>query len=483
MMTPLPKNAALKISAESWFWVFVVFLFASARLFEEGLSLDPAIYSLMARNFAEIGGWTVGGGKYFFPDFPDHPYLFMWIQGFFFRGFGASDFTARLPSLIFGCGTLFFFHSFLSRNFGAFRANLFSFLTVVSAPFVGRFATPYLEPTYFFFFVASLDLFDRGLAKVHFWWLLGAALLFVAAFFTKGIALLPGLALIFYWGTIEKKAFQPLLLWGGLTVICGLAAIAIQTVFAEFPFWDRYFYLAFFKRATQSRHFFADQINFLILIARLHPFHVVLALIGVGAAAKRTDERSFFFFGLVGLLLFGVANGVLGKLFHHYTYPAIAFVNIMAVTGVTRLLAWQGTLWRAEPHAIRRWALKLAIFYQVLWNLFPFSMRRKPYADFFQFRPKIAAMKAMGLAELQGHSLSDADWLYPALSLWYWKIDTRHIDSLTEFKNGALLTAREVNFEANPKVKLCASSEHYKLWTTETLANACLEAHAPKWGE
>lgn len=472
-----------KWNATSFFWVAIAFLFGAARLFEEGLSLDPAVYSTMARNFAEKGGWDLGVGKYFFPNYPDHPYLFAWIQGFYFRFFGATDFTARVPSLLMGMGTIFFLHQFLRRNFGDLLANLICFLTMVSPPIVGRFATPYLEPTYFFFFLASLDIFDRGIAKNEFGWMLLSALLFVAAFFTKGIALLPGLAFICYWGYVQKRALQAVLLWGGLTVICGVGAMAIQTIFSEYPFWENYFALAFGKRARQSNHFFVDQFNFMVLVARLHPLHVLLALAGLGGAVSRRESRPLFLAGLAGFLLFAVANGMLARTYHHYTYPSLYFVNWMAGVGAVWLLERKDGLARLDPDRLKKWALRLGIAYQILWNVLPFPMRRKPIPDFFQLRPKVAAMKAVGLEELQGHALTDIEWMYPTMSLWYWRTDTRHLDTVAQFQSGALLTPKEVSFPEGAKAKLCATGENYRLWTSENLHKVCLEAHPTKWGQ
>ncbi len=474
-------------TAQGWFWAFAAFLFASARLFEQGLSLDPAIYSTMARNFAESGGWRIGVGKYFFQDFPDHPYLFAWLQGLFFRAFGASDFTARVPSLVMGCLTLYFFHQFLYRNFGEKRANLFCLLTVLSPPFVGRFATPYLEISYFFFFVVSLDYLDRSLQSGRISQLLVSALLFVGAFFTKGIALLPALALLGYWSCFgvdpKSRSVKWFLFWLLVTVITGTALIGVQTHFSEFPFWREYFYRAFFKRATQSHNLLEGEISFFLLIFKLHPLHSFLALAGFGWGLKKRDERSLLTFGSAGLILFGAANGVLGKGYHHYTYPTFPFVNFLAVVGLSQWAVAQ----RWRPETVRQWALRLGLFYQLLWNLLPIPLRRKPYVDFFQFRPKIAAMKNSGLKELQGLNLSDTDWLYPAVSLWYWQADTRLIESVKLLEKGALLTeVTKTSDELRSSLRqqgftLCDSADHYLLWTVEEYRIPCLQAHRKVW--
>jgi len=457
------------------FWTFVIFLVASPRLMEDGISLDPAIYSTMARNFAENGGWRIGAGKYFFPDFPDHPYLFPWIQGLFFRVFGASDYTSRLPNLIFGSFTVFFLFRFVFRNFGEKVANFFALATMVTSPFVGRFATAYLEVTYFFFFAASLDYFDLALgarAEKTFWrYVAISAAWFTAAFFTKGIALLPGLALLFWWGWLSEterpRVLKTLGSWTAVTVaMCG-ACIGLQSANGAYPFWSGYFQRALFTRATQSKSLWRGEALFLWLIFRLHAIHVLLALF-----ARPSQNRRLFWFALGGFLLFALSNGVLGMQYHHYTYPALPFVNLLTAMGLLKLGADE----KLTLEISRKVAFRAAIAFQIFWNLAPIPMRKKPFVEFIRFRTPMLAMKQAGLTELQGLDLTETDWLYPAMSLWYWKLDTKILTAppvpgvvVVQRGDGGLVPSL-------PGFRACALGPRYELWVSERWWDICFRS-------
>ncbi len=458
------------------YWTFVVFLVASPRLFEEGISLDPAIYSTMAHHFAEHGGWRISAGKYFFPDFTDHPYLFEWILGGFFRLFGASDYTSRLPNLLFGSFSVFFLFRFVARNFGVKVAHYFSFVTMLTAPFVGRFATAYLEITYFFFFVASLDYFDLSLkakqANVFWRSVAVSAALFVAAFFTKGIALLPGLALLYWWGAISgterATARKALGLWTVLMVAIAGIGIAVQSANSPFPFWSGYFQRALFTRAAQSKSLWRGEFLFLLLIFKLHFAHVL-----VGLAALPSQNRRLFWFAIGGVVLFAVANGVLGMQYHHYTYSVLPFVNLLTVMGLLRL----GFDRILTAEVARKWAFRFGIAFQVFWNLAPIPMRKKPFPDFFQFRPQMASLKHAGLTELQGVELTDTDWLYPAMSLWYWKFDTK-LTTAAAVEPGAVVVQRNAEGKVSQLkgFRPCATAPRYELWVSAEWWDACFRA-------
>ncbi len=471
-MRPLVKD---ETNRAALFWTMVTFLIASPRLFEEGISLDPAIYSTLARNFAEQGGWRVGAGKYFFPDFTDHPYLFPWIQGFFFRLFGASDFTSRIPNLLMGSFTIFFLYRFLARNFGTKVATWFSVATMLTAPIVGRFATAYLEVTYFFFFAGSLDQFDVALKRLSWRPLLASAALFTAAFLTKGIALLPGLALLFWWGILsgEKRStvVKTMGLWTGLTAVIGGAFLALQTSQSAYPFWSEYFHRAFFKRATQSKNLWMGEWLYLVLVFKLHTLHTLVAF-----AAWPSLNRRLFWFALGGFGLFAAANGLLGMQYHHYTYPALPFLNLLTVMGLMRF----GLDGKISVERCRGFALGLGLALHVFWNLVPFPMRKKPFPDFFEFRPRMAAMKQAGLADLQGVGLTNTDWLYPAMSLWYWKLDTVEVHG-EPLKPGAVLLERGADVVAFDErgFRRCAISTRYELWVSEFLWEPCFRATHP----
>jgi hypothetical protein len=111
-------------------------------------------------------------------------------------------------------------------------------------------------------------------------------------------------------------------------------------------------------------------------------------------------------------------------------------------------------------------------------------MRKKPWVDFYQLQAPVAALKNHGVTALEGVSLSYADWIYPAMSLWYWDIETVLPPTNSPTPLPALLA--EDRLPENERVgieiqsrgyHLCTRSSRYSLYVSDrSLLDACQSA-------
>ncbi len=82
-------------------------LFLSLGFWQDGINLDSATYSVIARNMANSGDWfSPTYTEYYLYKFADHPPLVFWLQGIVFKMLGATDTTARLVGAFFTSGSV-----------------------------------------------------------------------------------------------------------------------------------------------------------------------------------------------------------------------------------------------------------------------------------------------------------------------------------------------------------------------------------------
>lgn len=94
-------------------------------------SWDEAWYGEISKNILNSGKifeMSYNGRAFF-----DHPPFVMWMQTIAMSIFGVSEFSVRLPSLIFGIGTLFVVFLLGKEMFGKI-AGFFAALTLIAAP-------------------------------------------------------------------------------------------------------------------------------------------------------------------------------------------------------------------------------------------------------------------------------------------------------------------------------------------------------------
>ncbi len=90
-------------------WTLLMFLTVFVYFFALGsvplLGPDESRYAQVAREMFERGDWVttkLGGFDWF-----EKPALLYWLQIFFYKLFGVSEFSARFGSALFGLGTIF----------------------------------------------------------------------------------------------------------------------------------------------------------------------------------------------------------------------------------------------------------------------------------------------------------------------------------------------------------------------------------------
>ncbi len=166
------------------------------------------------------------------------PALVYWVLASTYALFGENEFTARLPSAIFGLGLLFLQYFFLNRLLGATIAFTGTFILLLNAEFVGLHRMVMTDPELVFFTTLATYSFWLGFngegRDRHFIWFfyIGMALAMLA----KGpvgiiiplLAVIPYLTLTRQWKTYFAHG-KPLIGW---TIFMAIAAPWYIAMFA-----------------------------------------------------------------------------------------------------------------------------------------------------------------------------------------------------------------------------------------------------------
>jgi 4-amino-4-deoxy-L-arabinose transferase-like glycosyltransferase len=199
---------------------------------------DEAWYAGIARNILKSGDFLrlVWNGRPFF----DHPPAGFWWMVISFKIFGISNFSARLPSAVFGILTLISTY-FLGRQLFNKWVGFASAIALVSAPwFLYRARSGNLDIFLTFFFVFSIWLAIKSVKQKEAFLILGISLGLL--FLTKTLipfAIVPALAVIYFGKKIEWKWLLRGL--SGFFLIVGVWFISQITLNAGFI--SRYFYI------------------------------------------------------------------------------------------------------------------------------------------------------------------------------------------------------------------------------------------------
>jgi mannosyltransferase len=153
----------------------------------QSLWLDEAVQAITAKeSFLYIFGEILG-------DF--HPPLFHFLMHFWVRLFGTSEISLRMPSVLFGVGTVYLVYLLARQIAGSKIKGLLSAAFMASAPFhiyYSQEARMYSMTCFFaalsmFFFVKINGLFINGLAnsqkKFRILWFVSTALLIYSDYF------------------------------------------------------------------------------------------------------------------------------------------------------------------------------------------------------------------------------------------------------------------------------------------------------------
>lgn len=207
--------------------------------------LDEAIYSETAREMVETGDWLTPQFNYS-PDF-DKPILLYWFLSAAFEIFGPSEFSARLPSAVFGLLLLITTYA-LMRSIRGERAGLFAILILSSSLEMVVLAHAALTDMILAFFITGalagyymLQKTGRGIWSVALY--LGLAL----AVLTKGpVGLVLPVAIIFLFiltvGPWREQMRRLRLGWGILIFsVVALPWFAVMLRLHGSAFWNSFF--------------------------------------------------------------------------------------------------------------------------------------------------------------------------------------------------------------------------------------------------
>jgi 4-amino-4-deoxy-L-arabinose transferase-like glycosyltransferase len=462
-----------------WLWVLIAFLVASTRAFENGISLDPALFSAIARTFSREGvWWSQRASETLFPQYFEHPFLPIWLQGILFKLFGATDTTSRYLGLLTGPGSFYFLYRIGERLADRRFASLFCFVTLLSAHFTGRMATFYTEISLTFFLLGAFDFFLRSLDERPVWWSAWAGVFLGLAAWCKGLAVAP-MAATFVGVALYRQrlgVFRSPSLWIALGVgtlftgsFCGL-----QAAFGSYAYCPRYLEGALLRK-VMGPGYLQSAPQFLKVFFETHPVHCLLALMALVEAARGRAPRIAVAVGVIASVAFLAAGSTLGKTYYHYFYPIYPMVNLLAAASLHALATRKE--WACHWH---RGALGFALAYAVIWHVLPNHMRRPMAADWAQLAGVVKALKEKGAERIQAVGIADIDWIYREMSLWYWDLDSvMGQDSLTV--EGPLVIA-PANEGMEKRLlargyQVCASSPKYDLFVREAgLLETCRRA-------
>lgn len=447
-----------------WPWVIAALLVASPRLFEQGISLDPALYAVVARNFSEnLDWWNLKFSDTLFAQFYEQPFLVFWLQGLLFKVLGVSDHATRVLGLLFGSGTFYFLYRIAQVLSGSRLANAFVLLCLLDLNFVGRFATLYLEVPLTFFAMGSLFFLIRGLQSRSMRSFLVAGIFFGGACLTKGFAALPVLATLVAVGVI-LSGWRVLLMrgpWCGISVGIGLVGVFCwaQHTFGEYSFFQLYFQNTFLDR-TLAVGAGVGPLPFLRKFTAYAALSMVLSVFSVKIIVKEKAYRKVFWVGLVGTIMFVTAGATLGFPYLHYYHGIFPFLYLVASIGVSRLLC------RAPGVNWPRLAVLLGVAVHLFWNWAPFPLRRRASEDFYQLRGTIQALAQRTTPLIETVGIGEYDWAYRQFSNWYWGVDSRILKAPDELRSDVVVAVKDPG--ALPSgYQYCIGSKRYDVWVRD----------------
>ena len=156
--------------------------------------------------------------------FHDHPPLVFWMQHFFMRVFGIAAWVFRLPSAIFGIGSVLILYGIGKTLFGT-RAGLVAAAILgatLNHVYISRVG---LQESYVIFFVLlTLYWFLKGREKDFYFLLSGAAL--GLGLLTKYTSFIAVPIILIYISFFERRIFRNWKLWLG----CGIALLLFSPV-------------------------------------------------------------------------------------------------------------------------------------------------------------------------------------------------------------------------------------------------------------
>ncbi len=453
-----------------WFWVLAAFVVASTRANENGISLDPALFSAIARNFSRDGiWWSQHASPELFPQYFEHPFLPLWLQGILFKLFGANDTTSRYLGLILGPASFYFLYRIGERLGGKRFSSVFCFVCLVSAHFIGRMGTFYTEISLTFFLLGSFSFFLNALEERPVWWSLWSGLFLGLAAWCKGLAVAPMAATLAAVALYQQRlgVFRSPVLWitAAVSLLFSASFCGLQGAFGSYPYCSLYFDGALNKK-VMGPEFMDSAPAFFKVFFSTHSLYCLLALAGIVEAVRNRAPRKAVIVGCLASALFLAAGSTLKRTHFHYYYPIYPMVNLVAAGFIYGFAVRRG--WALRWH---RGALGFALVYVLLWQVLPLHMRRPIASDWVQLSGVMREVKAKGVERLDAVGISAIDWVYREMSLWYWDVDSKM--EVPESQADGKVVIASASLEEPRKVLLsrgyfpCASSPLYDVYVKE----------------
>lgn len=292
------------------------------------IEFDEAIYAVIAKNISQGGDWLTLTLRGSIPWF-DKPPLYFWLSALSLKIFGLNSLPPRLPSALFGIGTValtfLFGRALFNRRVGLLAALILS--STVGFLYYGRLGM--VDVALSFFLVGAALFFWRGQTAPRNYLVMG--LFLGLGLLTKNLLVLlvlPAMLLVIIQSFVRQpRRAPPPLFWVGLLVALAVALPWHLYMFGRYgqPFLDTYFLYHTFSRLNQS------------LEGESAPLFWYLTVI-------RTQFRLWYLF-LYPALLWGIFR-VIGR----KNYKAFVFLlTVLAAVFLTFTFAQSKLIWFIIP--------------------------------------------------------------------------------------------------------------------------------------
>ena len=360
---------------------------------------DEALYAQVAREMVEGGNWlTLSWNAQ--PYFKKPPLLF-WTIALSYRVFDVGEWSTRLPSVLFGLGSVLLvgllgrqlYGRFVGLVAGALLLTLYPFLTHGSRQ--SATDAPLL-------FCSLLALFCAWRGRRHGTWLIGIGIAIGVGVLAKGVAALLPLLLIglFYWQARELSVLRSGFFWRGIGggLCCALPWYLYQVGMHGLPFVQTFIQAETLTRLLTTYDAPTRPWYFYFATLWEDVFHCLPLIIGFSLLAltswwkkeiRISSASHFLFCWLVGSLLLVLSTRTQHAWYLLPVYPPLCiFIAGMGVR--LGYLLYSSPIVRSSPGLFLRQAAFAAVLGWFL-CLFPDHVRRLPVQlvwvdDFYQGR-------------------------------------------------------------------------------------------------
>ena len=319
--------------------------------------VDEAVFSEATREMVETGNYITP--TYNYEPRYDKPILFYWLQAIAYKLFGASEFSARLPSAVSGVGLSAITFFFIKRLYDQRVALLAGLCLILNLQFFVYTHSAVTDMTLTLFITASLYSFYLGFHHYHTshiahhnkWYMLYWVFAALAAL-TKGIIgiLFPAAIVFIYLLTAGRLSDIKTLLAPRYILV--FLAVAAPWYIAQFYINGWEFFNAFiikhhFKRYTDVISSHSGPIYFYVpvILAGFFPWVAFLP----NAFYRGIKEKGLYLFALIWFSVVFVFFSISGTKLPNYIMPLFPAMAIMAGLTINNFI--EGRLKKAWLYA------------------------------------------------------------------------------------------------------------------------------------